>query len=43
MKLGICEVIDPYCKNFNKRLGLCEECYPGYASVNNKCVIATQN
>ena len=34
-----CESIDPLCKGFDENIGGCTSCYPGFALVNNQCII----
>ena len=33
----MCEQVDPFCKNFNKKEGLCDKCYDGYRLKYDKC------
>lgn len=39
--LGICKMVSPLCKDYDKTIGLCTSCYPGYTLANGICAIAT--
>lgn len=34
----ICSVVVPQCKKFNRGVGICEECYLGYAIYSGQCI-----
>ena len=34
----ICSQVSIYCKNFNRAVGVCEQCYLGYAIFSGQCV-----
>ncbi len=36
---GICCLVDPQCRTFNSRVGLCESCYNGFQQIDGRCVL----
>ena len=38
--LGTCKLVSPLCKDYDRVIGLCTQCYPGYVLTNGICAIA---